>query len=98
MTRPSLSLNWYEPGASGIVPAGGRCGVTRSLSLGWDPRHDRAEEDRVGGAEAPAGGLVVGAQLVDVRPADLEPGVPQPVLVVEAVLADVVAVAVPPKA
>src|SRR4051794_11812953 len=24
MTRPCASLNWYEPGASGIVPAGGR--------------------------------------------------------------------------
>src|SRR3954447_19517821 len=24
MTRPSASLNWYEPGPSGIVPAGGR--------------------------------------------------------------------------
>src|SRR2546422_8799175 len=24
MTRPSPSLNWYEPGASGMVPAAGR--------------------------------------------------------------------------
>src|SRR5687768_12179434 len=28
MTRPSRSLNWYEPGASGIEPAGGRCSIT----------------------------------------------------------------------
>src|SRR3954449_12907874 len=33
MTRPSLSLNWYEPGASGIVPAGGRTNVTFPFSL-----------------------------------------------------------------
>src|SRR5687767_4105508 len=25
MTRPCASLNWYEPGASGMEPAGGRC-------------------------------------------------------------------------
>src|SRR5215218_1030137 len=29
MTRPRASLNWYEPGASGIVPAGGRCSIAR---------------------------------------------------------------------
>ena len=28
MTRPAASLNWYEPGASGIVPAGGRLIIT----------------------------------------------------------------------
>src|SRR6478735_12649858 len=31
MTRPSASLNWYEPGASGIVPVGGRCTTIRRL-------------------------------------------------------------------
>src|SRR5882762_1250623 len=30
MTRPSPSLNWYEPGASGIVPAEGRWIMLRS--------------------------------------------------------------------
>ena len=29
MTRPSLSLNWYEPGPSGMVPAGGRWNMLR---------------------------------------------------------------------
>src|SRR3954449_6548531 len=33
MTRPSLSLNWYEPGASGMVPAGGRWII--SLPIVW---------------------------------------------------------------
>src|SRR5438270_6060583 len=32
MTRPSASLNWYEPGLSGMVPAGGRAKATRQLS------------------------------------------------------------------
>src|SRR5919112_6507502 len=32
MTRPSRSLNWYDPGASGIVPAGGRWNVTAPFS------------------------------------------------------------------
>src|SRR2546423_8279445 len=31
MTRPSLSLNWYEPGVSGIVPVGGRCSTPSNL-------------------------------------------------------------------
>src|SRR6478609_888648 len=28
MTRPCSSLNWYEPGASGMEPAGGRATTT----------------------------------------------------------------------
>src|SRR5436305_10753627 len=31
MTRPSASLNWYEPGASGMVPAGGRWIIAPSM-------------------------------------------------------------------
>src|SRR5688572_16224811 len=31
MTRPSPSLNWYDPGASGMVPAGGR----EIIALPW---------------------------------------------------------------
>src|SRR4051794_23778490 len=35
MTRPCTSLNWYEPGASGMEPAGGRC----TTSLGCRIAH-----------------------------------------------------------
>ena len=40
MTRPSASLNWYEPGASGIVPAGGRCTTPdgRPVAVHWPSR------------------------------------------------------------
>src|SRR5258705_12761038 len=45
MTRPSASLNWYEPGESGIVPAGGRVTMHRfwrceGATEGQEDRHD----------------------------------------------------------
>lgn len=33
MTRPCSSLNWYDPGVSGIVPAGGRFTTLARLRL-----------------------------------------------------------------
>src|SRR5262245_33441806 len=53
MTRPSRSLNWYEPGQSGIVPAGGRATIDRRLRPG-------CRNVRVSGCRAPAGGRVPG--------------------------------------
>ena len=36
MTRPWASLNWYEPGDSGIVPVGGRFTIS-CRGYGWEP-------------------------------------------------------------
>src|SRR5947199_303641 len=69
MTRPSRSLNWYDPALSGIVPAGGRWSVTFPACPGtaytgsepaWYPATypaPRPTTPRLGDQAVPAGHL-----------------------------------------
>src|SRR5258705_1442151 len=76
MTRPWSSLNWYEPGDSGMVPAGGRWITDSTLRPGLLVAADRqhAIERQPGRSDDVLGHrhlvLAVGEGIADVRQRD----------------------------